>query len=159
MSVDKRFIVNRQGKDFVLYAGLLDAAHQEGLKRIATRLLQPPSAENGHMAICSAEVETEKGVFMGIGDACPDNVGRLIAMHCIRMAETRAKARALRDAINVGVTALEELGDVDEDPGDGRDSAPRTQAAAARGTSGRANSRPRSRRWPRSGRSPTCRRS
>jgi hypothetical protein len=67
------------------------------------------------MAICHAEVETEKGTFTGIGDASPDNVGRMIAVHTIRMAETRAKARALRDAINVGVTAFEELGDVDED--------------------------------------------
>jgi len=112
----KEFIVNRQGKDFVLYAGLLDQAHHEGLKRITTVLIQAPSGENGQMAICRAEVETERGVFTGIGDASPDNVGRMIAMHTIRMAETRAKARALRDAINVGVTAFEELGDIDEDP-------------------------------------------
>ena len=112
----KEFIVSRQGKDFVLYAGLLDQAHREGLKRISTELLQVPSSDNGLMAICRAEVETEKGVFSGIGDASPDNVGRMIAAHTVRMAETRAKARALRDAINVGVTAFEELGDIDEDP-------------------------------------------
>jgi hypothetical protein len=111
----KEFIVNRQGKEFVLYAGLLDQAHREGLKRITTALVQAPTDLNGQLAICSAEVETEKGVFCGIGDASPENVGRMIAMHTVRMAETRAKARALRDAINVGVTALEELGDLDED--------------------------------------------
>lgn len=110
----KEFIVNRQGKDFVLYTGLLDQAHREGLKRITTTLIQAPSDENGHLAICHAEVETEKGVFAGIGDASPQNVGRMIAAHTVRMAETRAKARALRDAINVGVTAVEELADVEE---------------------------------------------
>lgn len=93
--MDKRFLVNRQGKDFVLYAGLLDQAHREGLKRITTSLVQAPSAGNGHLAICHAEVETEKGVFTGIGDASPENVGRMIALHTVRMAETRAKARAL----------------------------------------------------------------
>lgn len=111
----KEFIVNRQGKDFVLYAGLLDQAHREGLKRITTSLVQAPTEDNGQLAICRAEVETEKGVFSGIGDASPANVGRMIAAHTVRMAETRAKARALRDAINVGVTAFEELGDLDED--------------------------------------------
>src|SRR5579864_5438873 len=101
----KEFIVNRQGKDFVLYAGLLDQAHREGLKRITTQLLQAPTAENGQLAIVHAEVETEKGLFTGIGDASPQNVSRMIVVHSVRMAETRAKARALRDAINVGVTA------------------------------------------------------
>lgn len=121
----KEFIVNRQGKDFALYAGLLDQAHREGLKRITTKLLQAPNDENGQLAICYAEVETGKGIFSGIGDASPQNVGRMIALHTIRMAETRAKARALRDAINVGVTALEELAEEEELETSGRSQAQR----------------------------------
>lgn len=118
----REYIINRLGKDFVLYEGLLDQAHQEGLKRVSTMLLQVPNDENGHMAIVSAEVETGKGVFSGLGDASPSNVNRNIAPHLIRMAETRAKARALRDAVNVGVTALEELGaDIDDEVGVARE--------------------------------------
>jgi hypothetical protein len=108
-------MIERQGKQFVLYAGLLDEAHRSGLKAIRTKLVQAPAPENGNVCICYAEVETEKGVFSGIGDASADNVGRNIAVHFIRMAETRAKARALRDAINVGAAAVEELGDLDDD--------------------------------------------
>lgn len=113
-NVKREFLVERQGKSFVLYAGLLDEAHSQGLKSIRTKLLQIPNPENGHVAICNAEVETEKGTFTGIGDAAPENVSRLMVPHLIRMAETRAKARALRDSINVGVVALEELGEVDD---------------------------------------------
>ena len=121
----KEFVVNRQGKDFVLYAGLLDQAHAEGLKRVTTQLVQAPTEDNGHTTIVWAEVETAKGLFTGIGDATPQNVGRMIVPHAIRMAETRAKARALRDAINVGTTAVEELReDDDETPVRGYPAAP-----------------------------------
>ena len=112
----EEYMIERQGKRFVLYAGLLDAAHARGLRSIETELLQVPSAENGEVAVARAVVRTEDGKFSGIGDASPQNVGRAIAPHVIRMAETRAKARALRDAINVGVTALEELGGEGEEP-------------------------------------------
>jgi hypothetical protein len=107
------YMIERQGKKFVLYAGLLEEAHSRGLRSIETELLQVPGSENGEVAIARAVVRTEDGKFTGIGDASPANVGRAIVPHIIRMAETRAKARALRDAINVGVTALEELGDDD----------------------------------------------
>lgn len=118
MAVKKEFVVNRQGKDFVLYAGLLDLAHEQGLKAITTTLVQVPNELNGHTAIVHATVETTQGIFTGIGDANPKNVTTMIQPHSIRMAETRAKARALRDAVNVGMAALEELGpDVDEPAG------------------------------------------
>lgn len=114
--VSKEFIAQRQGKDFCSYAGLLDLAHRElALSGIRTQLLQAPSPDNGHTAIVWAEVTTNRGVFSGIGDANPDNVGRLIVPHIVRMAETRGKARALRDAANIGGAALEELGDERDD--------------------------------------------
>jgi hypothetical protein len=126
--VKKEFIVNRQGKDFVLYEGLLDEAHQQGLCRISTTLIQLPHDDNGNMAVVAAEIETGKGTFSGLGDASPANVGRPIVPHILRMAETRAKARALRDAVNIGVTALEELGDLDDQSIENRNSAVREAA-------------------------------
>jgi hypothetical protein len=110
----KEFTVERDGRTFVLYAGLLDLAHERGLKAITTTLVQIPNELNGMTAIVHATVETAQGTFTGLGDASPANVTRLMAPHLIRMAETRAKARALRDAVNVGVTALEELADADD---------------------------------------------
>jgi hypothetical protein len=110
----EEYMIERQGKRFVLYAGLLEEAHNRGLRSIETELLQVPGKENGEVAIVKAVIRTEEGKFAGIGDASPQNVNRAIAPHLIRMAETRAKARALRDAINVGVTAFEELGGEEE---------------------------------------------
>jgi hypothetical protein len=112
--VKREFIVERQGKSFVLYAGLLDLAHSQGLRAIRTHLLQVPSEDNGQTAIVSAEVETDRGTYSGLGDASPSNVARAMLNCTIRLAETRAKARALRDAVNVGVAAFEELGELDE---------------------------------------------
>jgi hypothetical protein len=122
MTINDAFFIERQGKRMVLYAGLLQEAHENhGLHSIDTILLQAPTEANGNVAIARALVTLdtnadpeERRKFAGIGDASPDNVGRNIVPHLIRMAETRAKARALRDAINVGVTAFEELGGEEE---------------------------------------------
>lgn len=108
-------------KEVATYAGLLSRAHDEGLKSIRTLLTQTPTKENGNVAIAAATVVTSKGTFMGIGDASPENVNRKIVPHIIRMAETRAKARALRDAVNIGVVCLEELGGAEGDADVGLD--------------------------------------
>jgi len=135
--VRKEFIVERQGRAFCLYAGLLDQAHQQGLKSIQTELIQTPSEENGHVAICSAIVTMAadgiERAFSGIGDAAPNNVAPAMRTCLLRMAETRAKARALRDAVNIGVAAFEELGEEDA-----HDGAPERGYAVASGRQQRA---------------------
>jgi len=121
--VPKEFIKSLQGKDFVLMAGLLELAHQDGLNFTHTEILQFPNQENGNTTVVRAIVRTGKGEFSGIGDASPASVpNKSIAVHSIRMAETRALARALRVATNVAMTAFEELG--------GDVEAPKAQAPA-----------------------------
>ena len=114
--LNKEFIVNLQGKDFVTYNGLVDLAHQLELKSITTEIIQFPTDENNNQCIVKAVATTfNEMTFEGYGDADPTNVNRMIAKHLIRMAETRAKARALRDLTNVGMTAFEELGEQEDD--------------------------------------------
>jgi hypothetical protein len=108
--VKREFLIERQGKQFVLYAGLLDLAHRTGLQSITTELVQVPSSANGYEAIVKAVVTMSDGrSFTGYGDAAPSNVNALVKHCLLRMAETRAKARALRDAVNIGVASLEEV--------------------------------------------------
>lgn len=108
--IDARFIVNLKGKDFILYAGLLDAATAAGLKSLTTRIVQVPAAENGHMAVMMARAEFGDGrVFEDVGDCSPANCSPQIATAALRMASTRAKGRCLRDALSIGSTMFEEL--------------------------------------------------
>lgn len=107
--INEKFIINLQGKSFVTYEGLLDLAHQMGLVSLEVELLEYPTEENSMTAIARAVANTEKGRFSDIGDASSKSVNNMLKPHIIRMASTRAKARALRDLTNVGMTAVEEL--------------------------------------------------
>jgi hypothetical protein len=107
-------IKNRDGqvvdrKEVVTAKGLLHLAHRERLSKIRTRVAQSPSKDNAETAIVVVLVVTQRGAFTGLGDANPRNVNARIAPHFIRMAETRALARALRAALDIGVLAIEEL--------------------------------------------------
>ena len=95
----------------VSFAGLLDLAHADRLTEINTTIVQLPSEANGQTAVVHATTRTARGTFTGIGDANARNVNPRIAPHIIRMAETRAIARSLRTALNIGAVAIEELGD------------------------------------------------
>lgn len=136
-------------RDIAFYAGLLSKAHESGLRKITTELVQIPTEANGNTAIVRAIVETSKGSFEGYGDASPGNVEGFLIPHLIRVAETRAKARALRDAVNVGVVSLEELDGTEFPPlssvpgsGESALAAAAKPAAPANGRNGNGRSKP-----------------
>lgn len=104
-----QWIVPMQGKPHVLYAGLLSLAHQQGLVRLEVQLV---CVTADRATATATAVFADGRRFTEAADATPDNVGSRIKPHYPRMALTRAKARALRDALNLGdLVAAEELGE------------------------------------------------
>ncbi len=107
--IPKEFITTIQGgKEFITYEGLLNLFHENGGKEIQTELVQSLLGEEVFF-VFKAVVTGERGTYTGYGDACKGNVGSLIVKHMMRMAETRAKARALRDYSNIGMCSIEEI--------------------------------------------------
>jgi hypothetical protein len=89
-------------EDIINFETLLSEAHKKGMKEIETECIDV-NIENKY-ALFKAKVvgyldkqKKETGIFTGHGDATDENVkGDYIRPHYIRMAETRAIARALR---------------------------------------------------------------
>lgn len=100
-------IVNLKGKEYVLFSGLLDLAHRNGLESMTSKLIDYSMLEQ--YAVMEATVTGSRGTFVAYGDSTPENTGKMVQSAFIRMAETRAFARALRLYTGIGMTAREEL--------------------------------------------------
>ena len=100
-------IVNLKGKDYVLFSGLLDLAHRNGLESMTSKLIDYSMVEQ--YAVIEATVTGSRGTFVAYGDSTPENTGKMVQSAFIRMCETRAYCRALRLYTGIGMTAREEL--------------------------------------------------
>ena len=101
------------GKPFVKYAGLLTMAHAQGLQQLEAWF----TGVSDTLAVAQATATFRDGRrFAESGEATPENVGSQVRPHFARLALTRAKARCLRDALNIALCAVEELGG---EPSDG----------------------------------------
>lgn len=106
-TIRPEFIVEKQGKKFVLAAGLVDAAHRafESLS-IISEPLQMGTDANGLTWIVSTTVTCPNGTYRQWADASPQNVARAMFSCLPRLAETRSVTRALRLAVNAGTIAI-----------------------------------------------------
>lgn len=111
MKLPKDYIVNIKGKDFITYNGLLGIAHEKGLREFKVVDIQVDWGNK--QAYCIVKAIFEDREFFGIGSSTPQNTGNMVKEYFVEMAHTRAKARALRDACNIHLTAVDELTDTD----------------------------------------------
>lgn len=123
----QKFSVPIKGKDAIKLEGLTAFAHEKGIWKLETEIIQFPSDQNGWTAICKTTVggydwdPIEEKVcrveYSDIGDANVNNCGKMVAASYIRMASTRSQARALRKYTNIDMVCSSELSDVvDEAP-------------------------------------------
>jgi hypothetical protein len=123
----QKFSVNIKGKDAIKLEGLTAFAHEKGMWKFETEIIQFPSDQNGWTAICKTTVggydwdpvndKVREVIYSDIGDANVTNCGKMVAASYIRMASTRSQARALRKYTNIDMVCSSELSDVvDEAP-------------------------------------------
>jgi hypothetical protein len=101
-----KWVVKIHGQETIRYPGLLAMAHEQGLIELKAEFISVTET----LALAAAYAMFKDGrKFWDAGDATPSNVRVQVKAHFARMALTRAKARALRDALNIGLVSLEEL--------------------------------------------------
>ena len=101
-----KWIVTIHGKEAIRYQGLLAMAHEQGLINFGARFTDVTDT----LATAWAWAHFKDGRrFYEAADATPDNVQPGVKKAWMRMALTRAKARVLRDALNIGIVSTEEL--------------------------------------------------
>ena len=122
-----KFSVNIKGKDAIKLEGLTAFAHEKGIWKFETDVIQFPSDQNAWTAICKTTVggydwdpideKIIKVEYSDIGDANTTNCGKMVAASYIRMASTRSQARALRKYTNIDMVCSSELSEImDEAP-------------------------------------------
>ena len=82
---------------------------QLAVSDVAADLARIPSAAWPEVRAQATATFTDGRHFTESGDATPDNVHFDVRPHFARLALTRAKARALRDALNISMCSVEEL--------------------------------------------------
>lgn len=115
----KNEIYEKDGDQFVYLRGLKRLAAERGIKRTSSKVVQAPAVEHP-VAVVTYGYEFEDGVYYeASADAHQKNTKPEMAIYLTAIAESRAAARALRDAFNISLCSVEEIGSVesrDNDP-------------------------------------------
>jgi hypothetical protein len=101
-----KYVKRIHGQDFIEYEGLLAMAHAKGLEELGAGFISV--TEDRALAWAWAKFICGR-CYWEAADATPSNVNGSVKAHFPRVALTRAKARVLRDALNIGMVAVEEL--------------------------------------------------
>lgn len=106
--------IGGKGQRAYTFESVRNVAQQHGFCGNDLNIFQSPSKENENVAIVLAKIymlEPDGKVrsYTGLGDASPANLTKQTSKAIPRMAETRAMARAFRNALQIGEAVYEEF--------------------------------------------------
>jgi ribosomal protein S25 len=107
LEIDKKFIVNIQGSEFITYNGLLAYAEiKGGIKE--KLILELKESNDWKSARATVQIVMKDGrIFQDVGTCTPEN-SKSVKTYPQELAVTRAYARALRTGLNVDYCSKEE---------------------------------------------------
>ena len=121
----QKFTVDIKDKKAIKLEGLTALAHQKGLWKFETEIVQFPNDSNNWTAICKTTLggydwdpineKIREVEYSDIGDANVTNCTKMVASSFIRMASTRSQGRVLRKYTNVDMVCSSEIDAVTED--------------------------------------------
>lgn len=83
------------------YAELLKLASANGLQELDCTIVQIPAEQNAHHGVVLAAVRTSRGLFRAVGEAWRDSLPAAQREQTLTVAESRAKTRALCEAVGM----------------------------------------------------------
>ena len=106
---DDEIIEDEKGARYVPIKALERLGRIKGIKKVIPIVHGIPSVSN-MIAVVQINIEWEDGtISAGCADAHPQNVSGDYALYLTSMAETRAKARALRAGLGISICSQEEI--------------------------------------------------
>lgn len=107
-----KYITQIKGNDYIKYSGLLAYAHEKGL--VNMWIVDKRIEVESKTAIIQVKIQMADEIgnlleFEGIGSANKQNTPLHLEGSYVELAHTRAKARALRDALNIDLVSFEEV--------------------------------------------------
>ena len=106
---DRGQIIKLQGREYCLFPGLLQLAHENGLQACSTEIIHMDMA--AQECAMKGTVTGTRGTYDAHGDSTPANTTKNMRSSFIRLCETRTLARALRLYLGTGLTCVSELPD------------------------------------------------
>lgn len=109
----KNEVYEKDGDQFVYLRGLIRLAHERGITETSSQVRQSPAAEHPVAVVTYGYTFRDGAHFEASADAHQKNTNKGMDIYLTAIAEARAKARALRDAFNISLCSVEEIGSVE----------------------------------------------
>lgn len=107
--LNKDETMEKDGKTFVFLRGLERLAKERGIRSAVSQVVACPTPQSPCAVVTFSYLFEDGRLYSSSADATPKNCDKGFGLYTVAMAESRAKARALRTAFGISACSVEEV--------------------------------------------------